>query len=48
MAQGLQQTLNTENLYLSVINTHSKLISSPFILVFNNYSNVFSISFTTI
>ena len=33
--RGAQQTLNTENLCLNVIITHSKFISSPFICLFS-------------
>ena len=41
----LQQMLNTENLWLNVIITHPKFIStSPFILlIFNIYYSIFSI-----
>ena len=44
--RGSQQTLNTEDLWLNVIITHSKYISSPFISLFSTVIPIFSPSFS--
>ena len=44
--RGPQQTSNTENLWLNVIITHSKFISSSFIILFSTIIPICSPSFS--
>ena len=36
----MQQTLNTKNLWLNVVITHFKFISSPFICLFSTITQI--------